>query len=169
MNKLELLQKTNQNINVNKMNLNEIKTIIYLNKKNNKLSDNIIKILNNKISNIIYLSNNKNNTNIDTHIDTDINTETDTNLDTDTESSSELVSETDSYFESINKMYSKNNKKNQNNQTIHTSKKLYDRMLSQAEIINNSYKNIVCNKIEKPFIDINNFNQKLGIRKNIKL
>ncbi len=151
----ELIYKTN---NVDEMNLSELKSILHLNKTTNKLDEKIIKILKQRINNLILESNKIE----DTISETDIQTE-----DTEDTEDSEISSESD-YLDDVKKLYSRNDRKAENDRFTQSSRKLYDRMMSQAEIINKSYKNITKKEIDKPFLNDKDNVKKLGERKNIK-
>jgi len=81
--------------------------------------------------------------------------------------SDDIDSETnDDYKQDIKKLYERKNKKEENERFTQTSKKLFDRMFSEAQVINNSYRNNN-QKISRPFVNENN-TKKLGERKNIR-
>ena len=64
----------------------------------------------------------------------------------------------------INKLYDRTDKKGQNQHLTQTSKKLLDRMfcVNNYELNNNNMHIVV-----KPYVDSNDNNKKLGVRKNI--
>ena len=162
---LESLQLSDKTNNVNEMNLSDLKNILYQNKNKNKLNDETINILKQKINNIILKSNTiiyEDTTDKSDIVDLTESIETES---IETESSESIDS---NYLEDVKKLYSRNDKKAENEKFTQSSRKLYDRMMSQAEIINNSYKNITRKQIEKPFINSNDNITKLGERKNIK-
>lgn len=135
--------------NINEMNLSELKNIIYLNKKCNKLSDTIVDTLNNKIKNIILCSNDK-----------------ESICDTPSDSASESASTTTtsdscSTTDSDNKIHNENRKMYE----CLTSKKIFDRMASHAKVINEQQHN---NKVEINYL-LDNNTKKLGERKHIKI
>ena len=97
-------------------------------------------------------------------------TETETETETDNSYTLEDSESEDSYKEDIRKIYNRNDKKGDNQKFTQTSQKLYDRMFSQAQIINQSYMSSGSNntvKISKPFISDNSNNRKLGERRFI--
>ena len=166
MDKLQLLDKTN---NVKYMNLSEIKNLLYLNKNTNKLNDKVLNMLKNKIKDLIEESNKI--TDTSEYIDNSeesINMTESTNSNESTESNESNES---NYLDDVKKLYSRNDKKAENERFTQSSRKLYDRMMSQAEIINKSYKNISKKEIDRPFVNdnINDNIKKLGERKNIKM
>jgi len=198
MDKLQLYDRTN---NVNKMNLSELKTIIYLNnnKYNNKLGKNILTILENKITTIIKKSVSEQDDDLyNINTDSDIvgqNTDSDTvdrnngqsnssdtiyisnSVDSDRDDSDRDDSDSvdpnsddseENYKKDISNMYSRTNKKNENQKFTQTSRKIFDRMISQAEIINKSYVDgkRTTEKINRPFVDDIN-TTKLGERKYV--
>jgi hypothetical protein len=147
MDKLQLEDKTT---NVNQMNLSELKNILYMNNKNNKkLDDKIINILNSKIKSLILASES-------------IETETDESIKTESIKTESIETESDESIET-------EIEPNKNKKFTESSKKIFDRMVSHAEVINNAFRSKEKNRIIKPFIDINTNNKKLGERKNIKI
>ncbi len=153
MDKLQLEDKTT---NVNQMNLSELKNILYMNNKNNKkLDDKIINILNSKIKSLILASES-------------IETETDESIKTESIKTESIETESDESIESIESIETEI-EPNKNKKFTESSKKIFDRMVSHAEVINNAFRSKEKNRIIKPFIDINTNNKKLGERKNIKI
>lgn len=165
MDKLQLLDKTN---NVNHMNLSEIKNLLYLNKNTNKLNDKILTILKNKIKELIEESNKVIEESIEITDTTVYSEETDDDVDDTSDKCESDISSDSNYLEDVKKLYSRNDRKIENERFTQSSRKLYDRMMSQAEIINNSYKNITKKEIDRPFINDKDNVKKLGERKNIK-
>ena len=174
--------------NYQNLNLNELKTILYINKN---LKDVIKKEINDIIKNKIKLSNRprgllgstpriERNTSIGllgstpriehnppVPIDDNDNL-TDEERSIYIESSDDTESESDkkNYKDNIKKLYDRVNKKEENERFTQSSRKLYDRMFSEASYINDIGKYKI-NNISKPFAD-NNINQaKLGERKRI--
>ncbi len=153
MDKLQLEDKTT---NVNQMNLSELKNILYMNNKNNKkLDDKIINILNSKIKSLILASES-------------IETETDESIKTESIKTESIETESDESIESIESIETEI-EPNKNKKFTESSKKIFDRMVSHAEVINNAFRSKEKNRIIKPFIDRNTNNKKLGERKNIKI
>jgi hypothetical protein len=171
--------------NYQNFNLNELKTILYINKN---LQDDIKKEINDIIKNKIKLSNRpiglldsppriERNTLVmsdSTQMfeSNTINVRDDNSTDEERsiyiESSNDTESESDkqNYKENIKKLYDRVNKKEENERFTQSSRKLYDRMFSEASYINDIGKYKI-NNISKPFAD-NNMNQpKLGERKRI--
>ena len=159
------------------LNLNELKTILYINKN---LKDDIKKELNDIIKNKIRLSNrpigllgstprierNK-------HVPIDDNddlTDEERSIyiesSDDTESKSESESDKKNYKDNIKKLYDRVNKKEENERFTQSSRKLFDRMFSEASYINDIGKYKI-NNISKPFADSNITQTKLGERKRI--
>jgi hypothetical protein len=154
--------------NYQNLNLNELKTILYINKN---LQDDIKKEINDIIKNKIKLSN--------THCllglpnDVEYNTQSDGERSIYIESSDDTDKSTDidtfdeqNYKENIKKLYNRVNKKEENERFTQSSRKLYDRMFSEASYINDIGKYKI-NNISKPFTDNNINQQKLGNRKKI--
>ena len=145
------------------MYLSELKNILYSDKKISDESKNIIKnIIKDKIKNSLIESETSSSeesiqsekNNIDNDEDIDYNIDTD-------ESNSD-------YKENIKKLYDRSDRKGENERFTQTSKKLFDRMFSHAQIINNSYSNNNnTQKISKPFATDNPGRIKLGERKYI--
>ena len=152
----------NINTSLNELSLNELKTILYSNK--NLTDKDKIKIknyINNKINFTIKINK------TEMEVKTKINSETDSETDSETESidSKDILIENND----INKLFDRIDKKGKNQRFTQTSKKILDRMFSEASYINN-YQVINNNmSMTKPYIDDNRNNKKLGIRKNINL
>mgnify|MGYP003340274517 CR=1 FL=1 len=144
----------NDDVSLNELSLNDLKNILYSNKN---LSDHdkikIKKTINKKINftNKINIINKK---------ETEFETETETKS---IESNDILIENDD-----INKLFDRVDKKGQNQRFTQSSKKLLDRMFSEASYINNYQVINNTNVMSKPYVDDNNNNKKLGIRKNIK-
>lgn len=160
---MDKIKYNDKNNDIYNMYLSELKNELYINKKlTNKNIDKIKNLINNKIKNsLIY---NKIN-NIDNNINTD-------DIEVSSISISDELSSEESeeeYKNEISKIYNIKDKKGENQKFTQTSQKLYNRMMSHAEVINNTYnyKNNYNNKIIKPFVD-RNTNNNLGIRKNIQ-
>ena len=158
--------------------LNELKSLLYIKTKNNKIDevDKIKNIINNKI---IQQKKNMNYNNKIDEIDEDL-----IKLKSITKKSSKIIktlNESEKSEESdnnstksddllvrnddINKLYDRVDKKGQNQRFTQTSQKLFDRMFSEASYIN---KIGVDNVVIKPFINNDDKKStKLGIRKNI--
>jgi hypothetical protein len=149
------------------MNLSDLKNILYQNKNKNKLSDKIVNILKQKINNIILKSKEISDETDKTN-ETNETDETNETNETDETNETESIETESNYLDDVKKLYSRNDKKVENEKFTQSSRKLYDRMMSHAEIINNSYKNITKKQIEKPFINSYDNITKLGDRKNIK-
>lgn len=159
--------------NYQNLNLSELKTILYINKN---LKDDIKKEINDIIKNKIKLSNRPRGLlgstpriehNPPVPIDDNDNL-TDEERSIYIESSDDTESESDkkNYKDNIKKLYDRVNKKEENERFTQSSRKLYDRMFSEASYINDIGKYKI-NNISKPFAD-NNINQaKLGERKRI--
>jgi hypothetical protein len=73
----------------------------------------------------------------------------------------------DDYKDEIKKLYDRSDRKGENERFTQTSQKLFDRMFSHAQIINNSYNGVNTQKISKPFATDNPGRIKLGERKYI--
>jgi hypothetical protein len=163
MDKLQLFGKNND---INNMFLSELKELLY-NNKNLKINlkddiiDNIKKIMDSKVNKNKDDNNDNNN---DNENDTDTYSLSDSDKDNLTNSSSSNTDDNYDYKEGRTKMYSKYNKKEENQKFTQTSQKLFDRMFSHAQILNQGYNN----NIIKPFKDYNNKKTELGKRKNIK-
>ncbi len=71
-----------------------------------------------------------------------------------------------------NKLYKKADKKGENEKITQTSKKLFDRMVGEAMVINSTYTNNMTNTISRPYSTLaNNYDDSsnnLGVRRNIK-
>lgn len=146
----------NFNIN-NELSLNDLKNILYSNKNlSDKDKIGIKKLINKKI--------NLTKTKI-------IKSETESEMESETESEIESVESKDILIENddINKLFDRVDKKGQNQRFTQSSKKLLDRMFSEASYINNYQIINNTNVMTKPYIDDNNNDnkKKLGIRKNI--
>lgn len=151
MDKLKLFEK---NDNIYDMYLSELKNMLYNNKKLSEESINIIKsIIEDKIKNSLI---EKLKPNI---------TDTESSISIELSESSELKESISDKQNIKDKQYHRYDKKEENQKFTQTSKKIFDRMLSQAEIINNSYINNNINKISRPYID--NQQKRLGERKYI--
>lgn len=166
INNLNYTNYNNYNIHdkltFNELSLNDLKNILYSNKKlSDKDKIKIKNIIDNKINltkKIIYKMEEK------TEEKTEQYTDSDTKPDTESIESNDIIIQNDD----INKLFDRVDKKGHNQRFTQSSKKLLDRMFSEASYINN-YQVINNNNImSKPYID-NNSNTKLGIRKNIKI
>jgi hypothetical protein len=93
------------------------------------------------------------------------------NNNTETEESDESYKSKESkddYKHDIKKLYDRVDKKGENQKFTQTSQKLFDRMISHAQVINDSYAGKNINKVSKPFVNDNSDNnRKLGERKFI--
>jgi len=177
INKINMCDTIDYNLyeNYEDYTLNELKSLLYIKTKNNKIDevDKIKNIINNKI---IQQKKNINYNNKIGEINEDL-----IKLKSLTKKSSKIIETLDESNESdnnstksddllvrnedINKLYDRVDKKGQNQRFTQTSQKLFDRMFSEASYIN---KIGVDNVVVKPFI--NNDDKKftkLGIRKNI--
>ena len=76
----------------------------------------------------------------------------------------------DKYKDNIKKLYDRSDKKGEKEKCTQSSQKLFDRMFSHAQILNNSYNDVNINKISRPFVNdkLNDRKLKLGDRKFIK-
>ncbi len=154
---MDTLQLSDKTKNVNEMNLSELKNILYLNKSSNKLSTDIVNILNNRIDKIVA----------NFRESASASASASDSSGSSSGSSSRSSTSDSNYLDDVKKLYSRNDKKIKNDHFTQTSRKLFDRMMSQAEIINNSYKDNRTKHIEKPFVN-NESPVKLGERKNIR-
>lgn len=145
--------------NYQNLNLNELKTILYI---NNNLKDDIKKEINDIIKNKIKLNSIiEDNAISDEKKSIYIESSDDTDKSNDTEKVDKH-----NYKENIKKLYDRVNKKEENDRFTQSSQKLYDRMFSEASYINDIGKYKI-NNISKPFTDNNINQQKLGNRKKI--
>ncbi len=172
INKINMYDMLGNNLYEN-CTLNELKTLLYIKTKNNNTEevDKIKNIINNKIK---QQSNNINNNEIDEDlIKFKSNIKSNIKISKKIENKSESDDSTSSIKsedllvknEDINKLYDRVDKKGQNQRFTQTSKKLFDRMFSEASYIN---KIGTDNIVVKPFSDNNIQNPtKLGMRKNI--
>jgi hypothetical protein len=162
---MEKLNLYDKNDDINLMSLSELKNILYNDKNISNESKNIIQnIIKNKIKNSLvesesssseeFVAEEKNN-NIDETDDTEFNY--------DIESEESNID----YKDEIKKLYDRSDRKGQNERFTQTSQKLFDRMFSHAQIINDSYSNNNTQKISKPFATDNPGRVKLGERKYI--
>lgn len=165
---MENLQLYDKNDDINIMYLSELKNILYSDKKISNESKNIIKnIIKDKIKDSLVESESssseesiiRSEKNVD-----DINYKNDNiefNYDIESEESNS------DYKQDIKKLYDRSDKKGENERFTQTSQKLFDRMFSHAQIINDSYSGINTQKISKPFATDNPGKTKLGERKYI--
>ncbi len=155
------------------MYLSELKNILYSDKKISDSSKSIIQnIIKDKIKNSLLesesssseesIESEKNNNDIDQNIDQDIDYNIDYNIETEESNESNI-----DYKDNIKKLYDRSDRKGENERFTQTSKKLFDRMFSHAQIINDSYSNNNTQKISKPFATDNPGRIKLGERKYI--
>ena len=184
-----------------KLNLNELKTILYVNKK---LNDNSKKLINEIIEFKIKNSFNKKiniakktNTNVNTNSDIDTSNTSDKSDTSDTSYSIESINITNNIRTNKNKydkynknidietisssdtdnkpnnsiskvLYDKNTRKYKNQNITNTSDKLLNRMMSEAQYINDISTSGI-NKISHPYAEDHiNKTHELGKRKNIK-
>ena len=145
--------------NYQNLNLNELKTILYI---NNNLKDDIKKEINDIIKNKIKLNSIIEDIAIS---DEEKSIYIESSDDTDKSNDTEKVDK-HNYKENIKKLYDRVNKKEENDRFTQSSQKLYDRMFSEASYINDIGKYKI-NNISKPFTDSNINQQKLGNRKKI--
>jgi len=174
-----------------KLNLTELKTILYINKN---LSDNDKKNINDLIKNKIINSfydikiqdedvsekSNSSHSNQENILNTDLNKhkydDNDININTDDIEISDNSYKSDNsnnsnndYIDRKKILFDKNNKKYKNQTITHTSQKILNRMMSEAQYINNIGECKIDN-ISRPFSDepmMNNVRE-LGKRKNVK-
>ncbi len=158
---MEKLQFYDKNDDINIMSLSELKNMLYNDKNISNESKDIIKnIIKDKIKNSL-LENETSSSEESISEEKYNNVEFDYDIDNTSEESN------DDYKNEIKKLYDRSDRKGENERFTQTSKKLFDRMFSHAQIINNSYNGINTQKISKPFATDNPGRIKLGERKNI--
>jgi hypothetical protein len=156
---MEKLNLYDKNDDINLMSLSELKNILYNDKNISNESKNIIQnIIKDKIQNSLIESESSSS-------EESVSEEKDNNIEFDYDIESEESN--DDYKDEIKKLYDRSDRKGENERFTQTSKKLFDRMFSHAQIINNSYSNNNTQKISKPFATDNPGRIKLGERKNI--
>jgi translation elongation factor EF-G len=171
---------------LNKLNLNELKTLLYLNKSDKAKSANkeIIKEIKELIKTKIKLSNiiieDVSDVSEDKSEEIEDKTERsiyiNTNSDESDESDESDKSEESNYRNDIKKMFNKTSKKENNNRFTQTSQRLFDRMFSEASYIdnigrilpNNTITNINKFNLNNNDDGNNNVNKNLGKRKSIR-
>lgn len=160
--------------NIYFMSLSELKTLLYSGKKVSEESKQIIKnIINDKINNsfkkIINNSNSK--VNLVNNLVKDQDSDESTDSLYSSNSSDNYDNQDHIFVQNANKLYNKSDRKGENQKVTQSSQKLFDRMISEAQVINNSYTNNINHVISRPFSNTNNqdiFNtNKLGVRRNI--
>ncbi len=156
---MEKLNLYDKNDDINLMSLSELKNILYNDKNISNESKNIIQnIIKDKIQNSLIESESSSSYE-------SVSEEKDNNIEFDYDIESEESN--DDYKDEIKKLYDRSDRKGENERFTQTSQKLFDRMFSHAQIINNSYSNNNTQKISKPFATDNPGRIKLGERKNI--
>ncbi len=158
---MEKLQFYDKNDDINIMSLSELKNMLYNDKNISNESKDIIKnIIKDKIKNSL-LENETSSSEESISEEKYNNAEFDYDIDNTSEESN------DDYKNEIKKLYDRSDRKGENERFTQTSQKLFDRMFSHAQIINNSYNGVNTQKISKPFATDNPGRIKLGERKNI--
>ncbi len=156
---MEKLQFYDKNDDINIMSLSELKNILYNDKNISNESKNIIQnIIKDKIKNSLVESESSSS-------EESISEEKDDNIEFEYDIESEESN--NDYKDEIKKLYDRSDRKGENERFTQTSKKLFDRMFSHAQIINNSYNGVNTQKISKPFATDNPGRIKLGERKYI--
>ena len=164
---MEKIKLYDKNDDIYIMYLSELKNILYSDKQISDESKNIIQnIIKDKIKNSLVVSESSSS---EESISVEKDNEKDNEIDTEFNYDIESEESNDDYKDEIKKLYDRSDRKGENERFTQTSKKLFDRMFSHAQIINNSYSNnINTQKISKPFaIDMPN-RPKLGERKHIE-
>ena len=157
---MEKLQLYDKNDDINMMYLSELKNILYNDKNISNESKNIIQnIIKDKIKNSLVISESSS-TEESISVEKD-NEDFNYDIDNTSEESN------DDYKDEIKKLYDRSDRKGENERFTQTSQKLFDRMFSHAQIINNSYNGVNTQKISKPFATDNPGRIKLGERKYI--
>ncbi len=156
---MEKLQFYDKNDDINIMSLSELKNILYNDKNISNESKIIIKnIIKDKIKNSLVESESSSS-------EESISEEKDDNIEFEYDIESEESN--NDYKDEIKKLYDRSDRKGENERFTQTSQKLFDRMFSHAQIINNSYNGVNTQKISKPFATDNPGRIKLGERKYI--
>ncbi len=156
---MEKLQLYDKNDDINIMSLSELKNILYNDKNISNESKIIIKnIIKDKIKNSLVESESSSS-------EESISEEKDDNIEFEYDIESEESN--NDYKDEIKKLYDRSDRKGENERFTQTSQKLFDRMFSHAQIINNSYNGVNTQKISKPFATDNPGRIKLGERKYI--
>ena len=102
------------------------------------------------------------------------NNNTDDDSDSDSNDSDYDNKDTNNFIfqDNKNKLYKKADKKGENEKITQTSKKIFDRMVGEAMVINSTYTNNMTNTISRPYSTLaNNYDDSsnnLGVRRNIK-
>ena len=146
MDKLNFLEKDND---IYIMSLSELKNMLYTNKKISDKSKNIIKtIITEKITDsLIEKEMSETGSEDEESNDSD---DINSNNSNDSDNSNNSTNSKDDYKQDIKKLYNRVDKKGDNQKFTQSSQKLFDRMFSHAQVINDSYsdRNIICNYIE---------------------
>ena len=162
---MENLKLYDKNDDIYIMYLAELKNMLYSDKNISDESKNIIRnIIKDKIKNSLIESESSSSEEPESE-----EKKTNINKDNDTEFNYDIESEESNteYKDEIKKLYDRSDRKGENERFTQTSQKLFDRMFSHAQIINNSYSNNNTQKISKPFVTDNPGTIKLGERKYI--
>jgi hypothetical protein len=167
---MENLKLYDKNDDIYIMYLSELKNMLYSDKNISDESKNIIRnIIKNKIKNSLIEIESSSSEEIESEEIESKEKKNNINQDDNTEFNYDIESEESNtdYKDEIKKLYDRSDRKGENERFTQTSQKLFDRMFSHAQIINNSYSSGNTQKISKPFVTDNPGRTKLGERKYI--